>query len=407
MSHPAAPLDWIADQRDAMVARVVEWASVNTGTYNAAGVDELVDRLIAAAAPLGGTVADVPLPPHRTILADGSTVDRPLGRALSVRKRPDAARRALLVIHTDTVFGPDHPFQRVRQLDDRTLNGPGVADAKGGLVVLLTALAAFERSDVADRLGWEVVLNPDEEVGSPSSAPLLRAAAGRNHVGLVFEPAHADGTMVGERKGSGNFAVTVRGRAAHAGRDFHHGRNAVAAAAEVAVAVSALSGSVPGLTVNVGRIDGGGPTNVVPDRAVVHFNVRLPAHDQADRAVADLRRAVDAVAGGRDGITAELAGSFTSPPRPMDVATTRLYQQVAAAGRDLGQTITWHASGGVSDANTLAAAGLVTVDTLGPCGGGLHSDGEFLLVDTLVPRARLATLLLMKLATRDVALPHA
>ena len=279
-----------------------------------------------------------------------------------------------------------------------------MADAKGGLAVLLTALEAFERSEFADRLGWEVLLNPDEELGSPGSAPLLAAAAGRNHLGLVFEPAHADGSLVGERKGSGSFTVAVRGRAAHAGRDFHHGRNAVHAAAEIAVALSERTGSVPGLTVNVGRIDGGGPDNVVPDRAAVHFNVRLPPHDSAERAVSDLRRTVEAAVARRDGITAELAGAFTSPPRPMDVATTRLYQQVADAGRDVGLTLSWHASGGVSDANKLAAAGLPTVDTLGPCGGNLHSDGEFIRIDSLVPRAQLAAMLLMKVAAGEVVL---
>ena len=388
-----APLDWIATQHDAMLDRVTAWASVNTGTYHRAGLDNLLNQLVTAFTPLGGDLLDLPVPP-----ADGHA----LGRVLSVRKRPDAPRRVLLVIHTDTVFGPDHPFQHVRRTDHRTLSGPGVADAKGGIAVLLTALEALERSDVAGQLGWEVLLNPDEEIGSPSSGPLLAEAARRNHLGMVFEPAHADGALVGERKGSANFTVTVAGRSAHAGRDFHHGRNAVAVAAEVAVAVSKLTASVPGLTVNVGRIDGGGPTNVVPDRAVVHFNVRLPAHDVADRALADLRRTVDAVVAGRDGLALELAGGFTSPPRPMDVPTTRLYQQVANLGRELGQPITWHASGGVSDANKLAAAGLITVDSLGPAGGELHSDREFMLVDTLVPKAQLAALLLMRVARGDV-----
>ena len=389
-----APLDWVATQADVMLDRVTAWASLNTGTHHAAGVDRLVDRLMDAVAPLGGVAVAVPLPPD----GDG----RAVGRLVSVRKRPDAARRALLVIHTDTVFGPDHPFQTVRRTDADTLVGPGVADAKGGLAVLLTALEAFERSDVAGQLGWEVVLNPDEEIGSPSSGPFLAGAARRNHVGLVFEPAHADGSLVGERKGSGNFTATVHGRSAHAGRDFHHGRNAVVVAAEIAVALAGRSESVPGLTVNVGRIDGGGPTNVVPDRAVVHVNVRLPADDRAERALADLWQTIQSVAAGRDGITVDVAGSFTSPPRPMDGPTTRLYEQVAAVGREVGVPIAWHASGGVSDANKLAAAGLVTVDTLGPRGGGLHSDTEFLQIGSLVPRAQLAALLLMKLAAGEV-----
>jgi glutamate carboxypeptidase len=310
----------------------------------------------------------------------------------------------LLVIHTDTVFGPDHPFQQVTRMDGNLLNGPGVADAKGGLAVLLTALEAFERSELASKLGWEVMLNPDEELGSPGSAPLLAEAARRSHLGLVFEPAHSDGTLVGERKGSGTFVVTVKGRAAHAGRDFHHGRNAVHAAAEVAVAVAERTGSVPGLTVNVGRIEGGGPSNVVPDRAAVHFNVRLPAHDNPERALADLRRTVAGVAGRRDGIVVEMRGSFTSPPRPMDLPTTRLYQQLADVGREIGLTLSWHTSGGVSDANKLAAAGLPTIDTLGPCGGNLHSEREFIQLDSLVPRAQLTALFLMKLAAGEVHL---
>jgi glutamate carboxypeptidase len=404
MTPTAAVLDWVAGQRDAMVARVTEWALVNTGSHNVAGLGTLHDRLMAAVGPLGGEVTELPLPPDRVVTGDGSIVDRPLGRVLSIRKRPEAARRVLLVIHTDTVFGSEHPFQAVTRTDANTLNGPGVADAKGGLAVLLTALEAFEQSDLASRLGWEVLLNPDEELGSPGSGPLLAEAARRNHLGLVYEPAHPDGTLVGERKGSGTFSVTVKGRAAHAGRDFHHGRNAVQMAAEVAVAVAERSGSVPGLTVNVGRIEGGGPTNVVPDRAAVHFNVRLPPHDPAERALADLQRTVAAVADRRDGFVVEMIGSFTSPPRPMDVATTRLYQQLATAGQAVGLNLSWHASGGVSDANKLSAAGLPTIDTLGPCGGNLHSDGEFIQLDTLVSRAQLSAAFLMSVAAGEVEL---
>jgi glutamate carboxypeptidase len=249
-----------------------------------------------------------------------------------------------------------------------------------------------------------VLLNADEEIGSPGSAGVLTEAAGRHQIGLVFEPAFADGALVGERKGSGNFTAVVRGRAAHAGRDFHHGRNAVHAAASLILALDEMnSPSHPGLTVNVGRLDGGGPSNIVPDLAVVRFNVRLSPHDQPDRVMADLRRAVEQTAR-RDGITVELFGDFTAPARPMDLATTRLYQQLADVGSTLGQRITWHASGGVSDANKLAAAGLPVIDTLGPCGGNLHSDQEFVLADTLVKKAQLVAAFLMRLAEGAVEL---
>ena len=150
--------------------------------------------------------------------------------------------------------------------------GPGVIDAKGGLVVLLTAIDAVERSDLAGNLGWELFLNTDEEIGSPGSAAFFAEAAKRNHLALLFEPAMPDGALVSERKGSGNFSLVVRGRAAHAGRDFSAGRNAIVAAADFAVAVHRLNGTIPEVTLNVARIDGGGPANVVPDLAVCRLN---------------------------------------------------------------------------------------------------------------------------------------
>lgn len=404
MSDTADALQWVADQHGPMLDRVTAWAGINSGSHNPAGLATMAGHVRDALAALGGDVSTEPLAPTTVVTAAGRLDTRPLGPAVVARRRPDAPVRVFLGIHCDTVYGPDHPFQAVERVDDRTLRGPGVADAKGGLVVLLTALAAFERSPGADRLGWEVVINPDEEIGSPGSAPLLAAAAGRNHLGLVFEPALADGSLVGERKGSGDFDAVVRGRAAHAGRDFGHGRSATVAAAELVTALDAINRTPHGPTVNVGRIDGGGPSNVVPDLAVVRFNVRVPAHDRPERVLADVRRVVEGVAR-RDGITVDLHGGFASPPRPMDVPTTRLYQQLADLGRTVGLALTWHASGGTSDANKLAAADLPVIDTLGPSGGNLHSDREFVRVDTLVPKAQLTTLLLLKLAGGEIAVP--
>ena len=141
----------------------------------------------------------------------------------------------------------------------------------------------------------------------------------------------------------------------------------------------------------------GGPTNIVPDLAIVRFNVRLPAHFSQQRAEGELQRAVENIRR-REGIQVELSGGFTSPARSMDAVTTQLYEQLAYCGKEMGLSINWHASGGVSDANKLAAAGLPVIDTLGPCGGNLHSDQEFLLTDTLTQKAKLAAMFLMKLA---------
>lgn len=387
-----------------MIERVIAWANVNTGTDNFAGLNRLRAEVAKAFAPLDAAAEDVPLPAATDIGPGGDLISRSLAPALRLRKRPDAERRAFLAIHIDTVYPADHPFQSVERLDDNTLRGPGVIDAKGGLAVMLTALEALERSPNAGRLGWEVLINTDEEIGSVGSAPLLVEAARRNQIGLVFEPTLPDGAMVDRRRGVGNFAVVVRGRAAHAGRDFATGRNAVVAAARLAVEVDALNAALPGVTVNVGQLNGGSVPNVVPDVAVCRINVRTTVPTDELRVLEALRDIV-ARASLTDGIRADVHGAFTSPPKPVDPAMRALMDHVATCGHELGIAVTWRPSGGACDGNKLAAAGLPTIDTLGPQGGDLHSPTEYLLLDSLTERAKLSALLLMKIATGELKLP--
>jgi glutamate carboxypeptidase len=305
--------------------------------------------------------------------------------------------RVFLGIHMDTVYAVNHPFQKVERVDDRTIRGPGVVDAKGGLCVMLIALQALEQSPSAGKISWDVLINTDEEIGSPGSVPVLTEAGKRNNVGLVFEPAFSDGALVGERKGSANYSAVIRGRSAHAGRDFHHGRNAMHAAAALIVELEGINHSMPGVTVNAGRIDGGGPANVVPYLAIIRFNVRMPPHENQKRIEAAIQSAISQISQ-RDGISIELSGGFLSPPKPMNLATQRLFDTVIGCGRELGLTLTCRSSGGVSDGNKLAAVGLPVVDTLGPVGGNLHSSEEYLLVDSLTERAKLTAMTLMHLA---------
>ena len=204
--------------------------------------------------------------PVDAVEADGRTVKLKHGRHLHLTVRPTAPLQLLFTGHMDTVFGADHAFQQTRWLDDGVLNGPGVADMKGGLSVMLAALKAVERGSNADRFGYEVVINSDEEVGSLASAALLAKAAQGKRAALTYEPAALpDGTLAGARPGSGNFAIVVRGRSAHAGRNPEDGRNALLAAADLALRLDQLKRD--GLTVNPSRIEGGSPSNVVPDLA--------------------------------------------------------------------------------------------------------------------------------------------
>ena len=229
MRHYHQHLEWIGTQQQEMVALLESWASINSGTDNLDGLAKDLAALEQEFYHLGGTMQAIPLPPRIRIDAKGQAVEEPTGNALFISKHPKAPIRILLGGHMDTVYPATSAFQEVSHLDMNTMRGPGVADMKGGLVVLLKALDALEQSPFAGKLGWEVLITPDEEVGSQGSKALWIEGAQRHQLALLFEPAFSDGSLVSARKGSANFTVVAKGKAAHAGRDFHSGRNAISA----------------------------------------------------------------------------------------------------------------------------------------------------------------------------------
>ena len=391
----SAVLARLDGQRGALLAEIDAWAAINSGSRNLAGLARMADTLAAAFAPLGADIRRVPARAVTQVTPAGTEQQQDHGDNLHIVMRPEAPVRVLLTGHMDTVFGADHPFQTLRWLDADTLNGPGVADMKGGIAVMKAALNAFEASPFARQLGWEVVLNSDEEVSSPGSAPLLAEAARRCHLGLTYEPALPDGTLAGARAGSGNFSAVIHGRAAHAGRNPADGRNALLAAADLALRLAALAAD--DLSVNPAKIDGGGPNNIVPDTAVLRWNMRPRSGHAQQRAEAGINAAVAAVAQAHD-VHIHVHGQFARPPKPMDANQQRLFDLVKQCGTALGLAIAWRDTGGVCDGNNLAATGLAVVDTLGVRGGAIHSSDEFLCADSLEERARLSALLLMRVA---------
>jgi len=403
MPHDYRPhLDWIRAQVPAQRDELLHLSNINSGSYHAAGVNRVAARVEELFAPLGAAAERLSLPPHRVTSDRGEAVEHAVGRAVRLRQRPDAPLKIFLAGHMDTVFGAQHPFQSARIVDDDTLNGPGVADLKGGLLVMLLALSALERSPWKERIGWEVLFNPDEEIGSEGSAPLFKEAAQRSALGLVFEPSFPDGNLAGARKGSGNFDVIVRGRAAHAGRDPQLGRNAIRAAADCVNALDALNGRREGLTLNVGYVHGGGATNIVPDLCVLKFNVRTAIPDD-ERWLQQELDGILAAAQKREGIRLDVRGHFTRGPKVMTPAIERLAGMIGDCGRALGLKLEFRPTGGCCDGNNLAAAGLPNIDNLGVVGGEIHSDREFMRLSSLGERAQLSALLLMRLASGDLA----
>ncbi|ARS26351.1 hydrolase [Sphingomonas sp. KC8] len=381
-----------------MLPQVERWAAINSGSRNLPGLSAMATELADAFSPLPGDVRLVDAGPVDAIDANGTPTAIHHGRNLHLVVRPQAPVQVLLTGHMDTVFGADHPFQALRWLKPGLLNGPGVADMKGGIAVMLAALAAIETHPLAPRLGYEVVINSDEEVGSSGSAPLIATAARDKIAALTYEPsALPDGTLAGARPGSGNFSLVVTGRAAHAGRNPQDGRNALVAAADLALRLARAAG--PGLSINPAKIDGGGPNNVVPDHAVLRINLRpiTPADEIRARALIDAAAAN--VAADHD-VSIHVHGGFGRPPKPMDAAAERLYALVRDCGAQLGLAVGWRATGGVCDGNNIAACGVPVVDTMGVRGGAIHSGEEYLITDSLGERARLSALVLLRLATR-------
>jgi len=394
MSSVPQALASLAERAPELLGRLEAWAQINSGSGHVAGLERMCVTLADAFGRLPGAMVE-------RVALRGTTA-----QALRVRMRPQAARQILLNGHYDTVYEAGDAFQACTRLDETTLRGPGVADMKGGLVVMLAALEILEQTEDAGSLGWEVLLTPDEETGSHGSEPLLVETARRHRFALVFEPARSTGDLVHSRKGTGGFVVTCRGRAAHAAQVPNPGRNAILALAEFLLAAAKIPESLPGVLVTVGNIRGGGAaTNVVPDFAQAELDVRVTRMGECD-ALTDQMQALAAMINAREGFRLTLEGGFNRPPKecgPVEEAAFAAWQSAAA---EIGVApFSWVHSGGGSDGNLLSAAGLPNLDGVGPIGDHMHSDRECLQIPSLVQRAQVAALFLTRFARGEVQLP--
>lgn len=372
---------------------LIQWAEINSGSTHLPGLDRMRAALTAEFCTL----------PHAQVEAvplEGTTA-----QALRVLIRPGAPIQLLISGHYDTVYGAHHAFQRCTQVSPEILRGPGVADMKGGIVVMLAALREFSTKPDAARIGFDILLTPDEETGSVATRPLLEAAArSKQHAfALVFEPARANGDIVRTRKGTGVFTITCHGRAAHAGRDPGAGRNAILALAEFLPQAAELGRDLDGVSVNVGNIRGGGAVNIVPDFAEAQIDVRTTrVADEAEitECLHDLADPFNQ----RDGYRLIVSGGFNRPPKEVTPQDERLFAWWQQCAHELGVKLNWQDVGGASDGNLLSAAGLPTLDGLGPVGDHLHSSEEFIRLPSLVERANIAVRFLERLASGQIQL---
>ena len=388
---------WIDSRQEDLLNNLMRLSEINSGTSNLEGIKTVADYFRSYFSGTADSISEIQSQSREHTDISGNKIKEEFGNLLSFKKRTEAPIQVLLAGHMDTVFPLSHSFQTPKKLDENTLLGPGVADMKGGILVMLTALQAYEASNHSNQLGWRVILNADEETGSHGSAETLEAAATTADVGLIYEPALADGTLSRARKGSGNFTVVATGQAAHAGREYEQGRNAILGLYYAAQKLEQLTELENGITVNIARISGGTAFNVVPAAAVLQFNVRCQSVDQQHELEAKMKAVIHETAQQSE-VALEISGGFSRPPKSISPANQLLMDWVVESGKQLDIDVQFKDTGGCCDGNNLAAVGLPNVDTLGVLGGQIHTADEFMLINSLTERAKLSLNILQKIS---------
>ncbi len=377
---------YLTSRLDAYLTDLRLLSGIDCGTHNKQGVDRVGAWVMARCAANGWVTRVHPRPRG--------------GDIVEATVQGTGTRRVLLLAHMDTVYPDGVAAERPVRIEGDTLLGPGTADMKAGLLAGIYALEALQAIG-ATPFGEVVYLcTADEEIGSPESRDLIQETARRCDAALVLEAARANGAIVGARKGVWDYELRVHGRSAHAGVEPEKGRNALLELAHKIVALQALNGAVPGVTVNVGVASGGTAANVVPESATARVETRA-FEPEGLRTVDERIRAIMAVPTVAD-TSIELSTRECFPPMPRTAAGERLAAMASSIAGELGFPLEAVATGGASDASLVAGAGVPVLDGLGPIGGDDHSPREWLSVSSIVPRVALLAGLIARIGEEGV-----
>ena len=388
MTTDIARLREIAASRyEDFVLALEAMVNVDCGSYTPEGVNEIVDRCVERFSRRGW---DVERTPHRPADGEARLGDLVVGRLTGSR-----GPRVLMIGHTDTVFDPGTVAQRPFTIEGDRAKGPGVSDMKGGLLTGFFALETLQDAGFDGFGSVTYVCNPDEEIGSPWSREVIRAEAANAEIALVLEGARENGDVVSARKGVSDYRIEIVGRAAHAGVEPERGRSAILEAAHKTVALQALNGRWPGVTVNVGIVHGGTRTNVVAERCAIEVDVRSPEAESLAAVESEIERIANEHTVPE--VRVEVSGGKWHRPMEKKDGGARLAALAIDVAREVGFELRDAATGGASDANTTAAEGVPTLDGLGPIGGDDHAPKEWLDLTSVVPRVTLLAGLISRL----------
>lgn len=376
---------FLNESRDAYLADLEALVNIDSGTFDKAGVDRVGELLQALYRQLGASIERHP--------------DETYGDAFTVVFEGKGEGTVLLLGHMDTVYPDGTIAERPFRVEGDRAWGPGTADMKAGDLSIVYALKALIQQEFSGFGHITVVHNSDEEIGSPASKQLIRGMSEQADAVLVLESGRENGDIVSARKGVARFHLRVRGRSAHAGVNHAHGRSAALELAHLVVGLEGLNGRVPGATLNVGRLEAGHRTNIVPDWAVAHLEARAYEVDRLEEVIVDVREVVAQRTVPETEVDLEVdVDHFPMHKSPVSERLVRLAQALAG---ELGFSVHDTATGGASDGNTAASAGRPVLDGLGPVGGAAHSPHEYIDITTIAPRTAVLAGLIARIGTRD------
>lgn len=374
MNH--VPEQVFAENQGYMRYLLEELVQIESPSTEKAAVDQLGRRVAEEIAALGGQIERVPS------TDSGDKI---------VARWGAGPGGILFLCHMDTVFDLGTTAGRPFREEGDKYFGPGVLDMKSGIVILLGAMRAMQKSSLWTARPLTALFTADEETGSLHSRETIEKEASQAAVVFCMEPALPDGALKTARKGTGKITLLAKGHSTHAGADHERGRNAIVELAHHVITAQALTDYPSGTTVNVGVIRGGTRTNVVPDRAEAWLDFRVAVPGEVER----LQRWADQVRPVIQGAEITVQLSVNRPPMPRDETMALAFEKAQRISREVGQDLKEGRTGGASDANFVAPLGVPVLDGLGAVGEGAHSDREFIFARSLIERAALLSALIL------------
>ncbi|WP_338785951.1 M20 family metallopeptidase [Metabacillus sp. FJAT-53654] len=375
---------FLHQHQEEMLHYIEELVNIDSGSYDKQGVDTIGLLLKESYKELGFNV-----------FVEKQGV---YGDHLIIEHKDAIDPNIIILAHMDTVFPRGTAAERPFRIEGNRAYGPGVIDMKASQVSVLYAIKALVNEGYEGYKRIRIVLNSDEEIGSPSSREIIEREANGKKYALVMEPARKDGSLVSSRRGKGNYTLIIEGKAAHSGIEPEKGRSAIEELAHKIIQLHELSDHENGISVNVGLIEGGSSANTVSDHAEAQIDVRIKEIGQVEL----LEERLDEICSSSDvvGTKISLEGEMNRPPMEKNKKTRALLRIIQDVGDEIGVEIEDTSTGGGSDASFTSSLGIATIDGLGPIGGNAHSDQEYLVIPSLVERTLLLATIIERLSKK-------